>query len=154
MSAVPKKKLCWQCDGSIPQDCVDNCPYCGVYLLATEDAEKSRWNPSYQSSNEDEEAPTPLYQLQQEKETTKETSEEASTFFFSSSELLQSLKNDLGPILMLMAGSIFFLFGIVLLLFSHNGFLTLQWNASNWIYFLGLSVPLIYVGWKLVKDVE
>lgn len=148
MSAVPKKKLCWHCDGSIATD-INNCPYCGVYLLATDDAENKRWSPSDQ---EDEEAPAPLYQLQEE-ETAKTQTETKATPFLSI-ELIQNLKVDIGPILMLMAGSIFFLFGIVLFLFSQDGILTLQWNGSNWIYFLGLSVPLIFLGWKLVKDIE
>jgi hypothetical protein len=152
MSAVPKKKLCWNCDGNVAKE-IDNCPYCGVYLLATDDSE-NRWNPSYQSSDqEDEEAPTPLYQMQQEEEST-EVKKESHSLAFLSSELIQNIKNDLGPILMLMAGSVFFLFGIILLLFSQNGILTLQWNGSNWIYFLGLSLPLIFLGWKLVKDIE
>src|SRR5438105_3445224 len=117
MSAVPKKKLCWHCDGSIPQDGIDNCPYCGVYLLSTEEAEQSRWNPDYQSPKEDEEAPSPLYQLQQPVEEKANESSEASSLTISYAELWHALKQDLGPILMLMAGSIFFLFGIVLLLF-------------------------------------
>jgi hypothetical protein len=65
MSAVPKKKLCWNCEGNVSRE-IDNCPYCGVYLHAAELEENSSWNPSYHSKKE--EIPSPLYQIQQEPE--------------------------------------------------------------------------------------
>jgi hypothetical protein len=66
MSAVPKKKLCWNCEGNVAKD-IDNCPYCGVYVHGAEVEEDARWNPSYQpDSTKMEDIPSPLYQVKLE----------------------------------------------------------------------------------------
>ncbi len=154
MSAVPKKKLCWHCDGSVAKE-IDNCPYCGVYLLATDDTEANRWSPDYRQSDSDDAAPSPLYQMQQDEDQSEADSavDEQKTPLLSS-DLLQKLKLDLGPILMLMCGSVFFLFAAILFLFSQDGVLTLQWNANNWIYFLMCSIPLVIFGWYYLQQIE
>jgi hypothetical protein len=53
-----------------------------------------------------------------------------------------------------MMGSIFFLFGIVLFLFSQNGTFTLQWQESDALYFLIFAFPLIGFGWKFLKQLD
>jgi membrane protein implicated in regulation of membrane protease activity len=53
-----------------------------------------------------------------------------------------------------MMGSIFFLFGVVLILFSQNGTLTLQWQGQDGIYFLLFAIPLIIFGWKFLQQLE
>lgn len=151
MSAVPKRKLCWHCDGSVAQHEVNTCPYCGVYLLATEDTEENRWNPNFQQQ-EEQEVPSPLYQIQPDDHSDSQTA--SSKFNLATSEACQKLKLDVGPILMLMSGSIFFLFAIVLYLFAQDGLLTLQWNAAYWPYFLGCSFPLIFLGWRWLEQIE
>jgi hypothetical protein len=156
MSAVPKKKLCWNCEGNVSRE-IDNCPYCGVYLHAAELEENSSWNPSYHSKKE--EIPSPLYQIQQEPEIDEQERsiedvpgniDEISNW----SIILSQLKEDLFPILFLMMGSIFFLFGVVLILFSQNGTLTLQWQGQDGIYFLLFAIPLIIFGWKFLQQLE
>jgi hypothetical protein len=154
MSAVPKKKLCWNCEGNVAKD-IDNCPYCGVYLHAAELEEASPWNPSYRPSADEEDIPSPLYQIKPQVE---EDSEEAEATNDSKSmswdHLFSQLKHDVFPILFLMMGSVFFLFGIVLLLFSQNGTFTLQWKESDGLYFLLFAVPLIGFGWMYFQRLE
>lgn len=165
MSAVPKKKLCWNCEGNVSRQ-IDNCPYCGVYLHAEELEENSDWNPSYRPSSKTEEIPSPIYQIQQEQEDSAETEsnerieespvdikkEESEVFAWS--QLSTQLKKDVYPILFLMMGSIFFLFGVVLLLFSQNGVLTLQWQGSHALYFLAASLPLVGFGWWYLQKLD
>ena len=158
MSAVPKKKLCWNCEGNVSRE-IDNCPYCGVYLHAAELEENSSWNPSYQPSSKTEEIPSPHYQIHQETETDDLESEENPLSKNANESLnwfliMAKLKQDLFPILFLMMGSLFFLFGIVLLLFSQNGTLTLQWQGHDGFYFLLLAIPLIVFGWKFLQQLE
>ena len=137
MSAVPKKKLCWNCEGSVAKD-IDNCPYCGVYVHAEEMEDNSSWNPSYRAAAEPDDVPSPLYQIKpeisslndhvskhdrnkqndQKSDSDEENSSSASFQGMSWSQLLVQLKRDIFPTLFLMMGSVFFLFGIVLLLFS------------------------------------
>jgi hypothetical protein len=158
MSAVPKKKLCWNCEGNVSRE-VDNCPYCGVYLQATDLEEDSNWNPSYRPSSKTEEIPSPLYRIQLEQENDPQNTldenvskeeEEAPNWNL----VIRQLKRDVFPVLFLMSGSIFFLFGVVLFLFAQNGTLTLQWRGHHGLYFLLFAFPLIAFGWKYLQQLE
>lgn len=157
MSAVPKKKLCWNCEGNVAKN-IDNCPYCGVYLHADEIENSSAWNPTYRPDPE-EEIPSPLYQIKpelneadDEEEEPTQNSEEQEPGVWS--EVFSQLKRDVFPPLFLMMGSIFFLFGVVLLLFSHNGTFTLQWQEKDGLYFFLLSIPLICFGWMYFQRLD
>ncbi len=155
---MPKKKLCWNCDGNIAKE-VDNCPYCGVYVHSPDLDENNGWNIPYVSGNKKEEIPSPFYQIHENNQTDDE-SEESEVLSDIHEEknsaipVLQQLKEDVLPVLFLMSGSIFFLFGIVLLLFSTNGTLTLQWNGNLWPYFLALAVPFVFFGWKYLLQMD
>lgn len=155
MSAVPKKKLCWNCEGNIAKE-IDNCPYCGVYVHSPDLDENSGWSIPYVNNSKKEEIPSPLYQIHGENEDLE--SEDPLDKVEESSpapSMLQQFKEDILPILLLMSGSIFFLFGIVLFLFSdHHGTLTLQWNASQWPCFLLLSLPCVCFGWKYLLQLD
>lgn len=155
MSAVPKKRLCWNCEGNVVKG-IDNCPYCGVYLHADEMEEDSAWNPSYHSRSDNEEIPTPFYQIkpQVEQEAREEIEVANDSDSMTWNHLFSQFKRDIFPILFLMMGSVFFLFGVVLLLFSQNGTFTLQWQESDGLYFLLFAVPLIGFGWMYLQRLE
>lgn len=154
MSAVPKKKLCWNCDGHIAKQ-IDNCPYCGVYVHSPDLDESNGWNLPY-ASGKKEEIPTPFYQIHEnEQDDTEELKANEETEEYSLDfSLMQQLKEDVLPVLLLMSGSIFFLFGIVLFLFSNDGKLTLQWNGTLWPYYMAAAVPFIYLGWKYLLQMD
>lgn len=155
MSAIPQKKLCWNCDGNIAKD-INNCPYCGVYLHGDSDAEEqSFWSPTYQPKDKkdsEEEIPLPVYSLGKTEEQDESEKEESPSL--ASSEIIAKLKKDFLPTIFLMSGSVFFLFGIILFLFSREGSFTLQWNGDNWKYFLGFSLPFLFFGWKFLNQID
>lgn len=156
MSAVPKKKLCWNCEGNVSKE-LDNCPYCKVYLHAIDSEEDSQWNPSYHAPKLTEEIPSPLYQISveqnlEDQEDQVNASPHAVPFHLNFP--LEQLKRDVFPTLFLMMGSLFFLFGVVLILFSQNGTLTLQWQGHYGFYYLLLAFPLIVFGWKFLQQLE
>lgn len=153
MSAVPKKKLCWNCEGNIAKE-IDNCPYCGVYVHSPELGDGNGWNIPYITGNKKEEIPSPLYQIQEAEETETDEPSDKIEELSTAPTIFQQLKEDVLPVLLLMSGSIFFLFGIVLYLFSTNGTLTLQWNGNHWPYFLGLSLLFVYLGWKYLLQMD
>lgn len=156
MNAVPKKKLCWNCEGNVAKT-IDNCPYCGVYLHAQELEENSTWNPSYSPNSKMEEIPSPLYQIQSEDEEIQEQQDDplaSNSKSLDWSALFEQLKQDIFPTLFLMMGSIFFLFGVVLLLFSQNGTFTLQWQESDGLYFLLFALPLVGFGWMYLQRLD
>lgn len=153
MSAIPKKKLCWNCEGIVSKD-IDNCPYCAVYLHATDSTEEKEtpfWNP-YRANRLDED------EEQAEEEEEKSETRNPLSFNFStifSSAVAQKFKQDVLSILFLMTGSLFFLFGTILFLFSdEKGFFTLQWKADNWGYFLCSALFLLYFGWRFLQQLE
>ena len=152
MSALPKKKLCWNCEGNVAKE-IHNCPYCGVYLQAVDGEEdETVWSPSYRSPKEDnQEIPAPLYQSSKV-EPVPQVKEEDTVQY--SPLVWAQMKKDVLPLVLLMSGSIFFLFGIVLFLFAYPGTLTLQWKGEYAFYFLLLSLPSIYFGWKWLQLVE
>lgn len=157
MSAVPKKKLCWNCEGNVSRQ-TDNCPYCGVYLHGAEEEAEDSWNPTYRLTplpKEEDDALPPV-----KEKTSKTRSEDASEdnvdqiSFQDVSLILDHLKKDVLPIFLLLFGSSFFIFGTILFLFSHEGTLTLQWKGENWIYFLFLGIPALYFGWYFLQETE
>jgi hypothetical protein len=142
MSALPKKKLCWHCEGNIDKN-LDNCPFCGVYIHSPESNESESWKPPFTlkvvaKNNESEEDDDDV-------ETSAVTSEKDSLLFLQSKSFAE-IKNEVIPMLLLFIGSCFLLFGAVLLLFSHNGTLTLQWKSEYASYFLLVGIPALFIG--------
>lgn len=60
----------------------------------------------------------------------------------------------LTPLLLLLSGSIFSLFGAILALYSEGGVFTLHWNSSYWPLYLGLAAPLLFFGWRALNKLE
>lgn len=151
MNAVPKKKLCWNCEGNVARQ-IDNCPFCGVYLHATEDAEEDSWNPPYRLTALDtskEEVPTPPYTAQEEASDSSTASQQK---IESPSNDILDLKKEVLPLLFFLSATVFFMFGLILALFSQNGVLTLQWNGDLWPLFLFGSAPLFFFGYKFFSE--
>ncbi len=145
MSAIPKRKLCWNCEGNVVN--TDNCPYCGVYLNVSPE-ENLSWNPNYQKTEQLEDIPSPPYQIKVElNDDSLDINESNDDTHLHFDSLFAQLKKDIFPILFLMAGSLFFLFGIVLILFSQNGKFTLQWEETDGFFYLSFAIPLLILGW-------
>ncbi len=126
------KKLCWNCEGDINLQ-ASRCPYCGVQVdsYAEEEVEplaapEPRREPFAQSLQERHEP------LSLEPEEPREKSD------------------SLSPLLLILPGVVFLVFGLALLLFSKDGYFTLRWNASYCWLFLCASAPLLYYGWRSV----
>ncbi len=56
-------------------------------------------------------------------------------------------------LLFLLGGSVFFLFGLVLWLFSQNGVFTLNWNGDYWYVYLSGGLALLGLGCRVLKQV-
>lgn len=152
MSALPQKKLCWNCEGSVDRD-VDNCSYCGVYLHPTQE---ELFSPQWSSSQiHHETQDKSICDLQHDEKSPSVSNEPHYEFqSFSMNGLMTFLKKELFPLLFLMLGSILFLFGVVLFLFSQEGVLTLQWKEDQAGYFLLFAFPLLVFGWLFLQRLE
>ena len=164
MTATVSTKLCWNCEASLNAESL-KCPYCGVEL----DAEDST-----SEASEDEELLQAPYKLVKAKQvetpsvTSIEDLPDIDKYRVSDEEWEQAQKNQLGeetvprpsdhvrdtlvPLSLLLAGSVFFLFGLMVLLFAKDGALVLEWNGDYWFYYLFASLPMLYFGWKSLQD--
>lgn len=154
MNKPVKKRLCWNCEGNVAAE-AEICPYCGVSVVpASLDGSSQSFAPLYQPASSSSSAPpAPPYMRQeapQEAAATTLQEEEASPRDASFIEF----KNVLWAVSLLLTGSVFLLFATTLALFSHNGVLTLQWNADAWIVYLILALPCLFFGWKSWSKLE
>lgn len=144
MNPTPKLKLCWNCEGRVSfKD--ENCPFCAVYLHPEsneDDEDESSLAPPYHViSGQDSIIPKAPYRSEDAVETEK------TPFSLPADDLKQILT----PLILLLFGSAFLLFGLVLLLFSHDGVLTLRWNGNIWFAYVILALPLLFFGWQALR---
>lgn len=149
MSTTQKKKLCWNCEGRVSFE-EENCPYCSVYLGPTidEEGKQDALAPPYQivEDEEEQDIPESPYQLGEE-----QLEEKAPELDEAASDLRQVVL----PMGMLSAGSLFFLFGLMLLIFSdQGGTLTLSWSADYWYIYVLLALPALLFGWVSLGNSE
>lgn len=154
MNKPAKQKLCWNCEGSVATH-IENCPYCGVYLSPDHvDDKHSRLSqiqapyPFY-ASKETKNVPKALYTpVEEEKKEELPKVEEPKKI--ARLDVLEAML----PLVALSAGVVFLLFAAALYLFSTEGWLTLQWNASYWYLYLAISLPCLFVGWKALYRIK
>lgn len=154
MTKNQKKRLCWNCEGSV-SIAAETCPYCGVSVVpASLDAPIHNFAPSYRPGAPQEGAiPRSLY-APEEKILLQEEIQPRIKEIEESENSLDSFKSSLIAVVLLLVGSVFFMFGLVLVLFSNNGLLTLQWDASVWFVYFGLSFPLLLMGWRALSKLD
>ena len=154
---IDRNKLCWNCEGSVSR-AASNCPYCGVYVHPEEDAVEETPKASREISPPYQPVPSQESEIPQAPYTPKESAEESTTSYKSSAITAPTIQEDwkkvVIPMVLLMAGSMLLLFGIMMFLFSHQGYLTIRWDASYWFYYLLVSVPLLFFGWKAIEKTE
>jgi len=152
MSKQLKKRLCWNCEGSIVVS-EETCPFCGVSVIpASLDGPGQSFAPPYQfSSIAESSIPNSPYAGE---ETHHTEDKQVKTIESSEFDSTKEFKNSLISTLLLLTGSVFFLFGLALVLFTRNGVFTLQWNGNFWFIYLGLSLPLLILGWRSMHKLE
>ena len=160
MTDRPKVKLCWNCEGHLELN-QENCPYCGVYVSPIEGSGSSEpVTPPYQVEEKQdthEEVPPSPYHTEQQEVTTPQP--EVSVKVAEHKELkkqaiAEGITLVLTPMLLLVSGSLFFFFSLVLLLFSQDGIFTLKWNADHWYLYLTVSLLMLFFGWKTLHRIE
>ncbi len=164
MSGAKNRKLCWSCEGSVHIHAT-KCPFCATDLtgeppkkVATASTPAAPYSKSKATA-----PPPPPYQRQPapigpseymgSNDAEKSTPEPVQRAHPTDDP---GARAALIPMLLLLPGAFFLLFSTILLLFSSDGVLTLQWNARYWMLYLALALPLIYFGsvclYKLERD--
>lgn len=163
MTATPtKKKLCWNCDGNVPLR-AEHCPYCGVYIEQSADGddiddEEEEHTPPYVVSVPKKGAsvaPAPPYSTPKKSKTPQPPQAQKTAARAATGAVpREGLRKVVLSLVLLICGSVFALFGLVLLLFSDNGVFTLKWNGDHWPFYLGVGAIALVVGWRLVGNLE
>lgn len=131
MNTKNKKKLCWNCEGSVDVG-AERCPFCGV---STDVTPIPGTQPKKAQPAPPKKAPAPPYQLKEESaEETKESNPfQAATLAIST----------------LLLGTVLTIFSLVLALFSNSkGIFTLSWSGEWWYIYLIIALPLLWLGWR------
>ncbi len=159
------QKMCWSCDGHVHVYELQ-CPYCGADLTEHEKPEeKLEEENSFLEEPDHEEEPEQeeVISYEEHEETIEEEFEkppfhdlieEAEPIMQENWEEAKveapdpDLENPLASLLLLLPGTLFFLFGLALFLFSHEGTLTFRFTSKYWFVYLLGSWPLLYFGWR------
>jgi len=167
MTTTATQKKCWNCKEAV-HEYASCCPYCGVELPAENSANETgdALQPPYRLVNtmsgdgtapaspfgsttgffspeatQEESEETPIAEKPTPEPTTQDTSKD-------------HVKQVAIPLAALLSGSVFFMFGLVLLLYSKEGVFTLHWNGNMWPYFLFSSLVLLFFGWRTLQNVH
>lgn len=183
MSGPVKKKLCWNCDASVPLES-EVCLYCGVSIasaisddgdeeepkiamppplygkpaprptapIASQSSSIQQAPPNMQvqnNVNKKRVAPPPLRNKPPAVKVREETSEVPQEVVS-----IQKQPYTLLSLFLMVGGSTFFLFGLVILLFSDQGALILRWNRDQALVYLGLGCCFLLAGWRFILRLE
>ena len=154
MASTIKKKLCWNCEGRVTQQ-EEHCPYCGVYIDGTlhsqnqVDDEDDGKEDALQS--DDNQPHKPPYTPDGVKSQETMAAQVKAPMFSLPALSMGKMKSDLLPLILLLSGSVFLLFGLALLMFEENGVFYLEWDASWWYAYLLIALPALLFGWRFLN---
>lgn len=156
MKPKKRQKLCHNCEGEIDLDVIV-CPFCAADLREEKpEQRRPSYNPSFMHVNQqtNQSLYPPSYSM-------KSPAEEV--FLEPEPEVVESAaplpqeqsssdsKNMFAPIVLFTLGVQLFLFGFLMLLFSHKGVVILKWDAHFWFWYVFASIPFLYFGYKWIS---
>lgn len=159
MTKKNEKRLCWNCEGAISPH-LTQCPYCGVelseYPIGAGDLSRHHMGSPFQSSPQNS-IPVPPYAnlsgnfAVSEEEWNQTMEKEGESIKKEETPHVTMTKKEMGALLLLFPGIIFLLFGLLLIFFSQDGVLSLEWNEHfAYYYFIG-AAPLLFLGWRAFR---
>lgn len=150
MTKKNEKRLCWNCEGNVSLH-LEQCPYCGVDI--TQVPENPPFASPFQRYGENSAAPTPPYtpNYQNYDVSQEEWNNALQQHEEEKEDPPLTHRKEMVALLLLLPGVVFLLFGLLLILFSTDGVLSIEWNESfAYFYFLG-AIPLLILGWRALK---
>lgn len=150
MNTIPKSKLCWNCEANVLMT-QEICPYCGVTIQTPSlEGQREEFAPPYlMGAQKTQQIPTSPYASEDAEEKENEEQQE-----LLEDEAVDDFKKFLFAMFLMLAGSVFLIFGVVLAIFSKNGVLTLQWNGDLWYVYLALALPMLLMGLRVLQRVN
>ncbi len=155
--------MCVSCEGRIPFD-ADVCPYCSLQQTAL-NAQKETPHRSLQDSLAS--LYPPPYMGKGTSNTTKPLQDPMTEKRFNPPSMALGAptvpvqteepqadegKSSFLPILLLSLSAQLLMLGLLQLLFCDQGFLRLEWDSSYWFVYCLAGLPLLFFGFKKLKD--
>lgn len=149
MESTEKMRLCPYCEGSVPLGSA-NCRFCGSFFDNTEAPAKGPfkqrlapmdYTPPYVPATENIHESV-FYPEKDEK--SYKVKENDSTE--------EEEKGHLIALTLLSCGSMLFTLSLLLLFFSEHGRVVLEWKSRYWSLYMILATPMLYYGFKKLKQ--
>ena len=158
MNNQSKKKLCWNCEGRVGLQ-EEHCKFCGVYLSPLDpddeedDKKTSLFAPPYRVGESKEEEQIPASPFLAQKSLAEPQMKEAIPPEVNTNiEVPSAIYPVVMPLVLLSIGTVLFLFGMALVMFSNNGVLSLQWSSDYWFIYFLIAIPTMLLGWKFLQQ--
>lgn len=155
MKPKKRQKICYNCDGEIDLDVIV-CTYCAADLR---EEKPEQQYPAYNSSvktlgsfsntQTNQSLYPPAYSAKSEEAPHLEEPSLRETML--PVEEAEEGKNIFGPTVLFTLGVQLFFFGLLMLMFSHEGIVTLRWDATLWFLYLFASVPFLVFGYRALS---
>jgi hypothetical protein len=149
MKPKKRQKMCYNCEGEVDLDVIV-CPFCAADLRAEKpEQQKPAFNASASLKNLNTQQS--LYPSSQSQKLPVQ--EEA---VMEEENVVESLpeegeKNIYIPTVLMTLGAQLLVFGLLMLIFSHEGSLILKWDARFWFLYIFASIPFLIFGYKALS---
>ncbi len=150
MKPKKRQKLCHNCEGEIDIDVIV-CPFCAADLREEKPEQKfSSYVSSTQQMNQKQTTQSLYPASSMHREELPQNAQEA--IETSVEETLEEKKNTMfAPTILFTLGVQLFIFGLLMLLFSHKGTVILKWDARFWFFYVLGSIPFLIFGYKTLS---
>lgn len=151
MKPKKRQKLCHNCEGEIDIDVIV-CPFCAADLREEKPEQKYS---SYVSNTHHMNQKQTLQSLYPPPVGHVETVYRESIHEEidpSVEDAIEEKKNSMfAPTILFTLGVQLFIFGLLMLLFSHKGAVILKWDARFWFFYVFASIPFLVFGYKTLS---
>ncbi len=147
MKPKKRQKLCHNCEGGIDVDVIV-CPFCAADLREERPEERSSsYLASMKESASKSQVSQSLYSSEPRKVQKEEVLEEEVAAVVATPEEAKAPSVFL-PTILFTLGVQLFLFGLLVLLFSHKGVVVLKWDARFWFFYILMAFPFLIFGYR------
>lgn len=152
MKQKKRQKLCHNCEGDIDLDVIV-CPYCAADLREEKLEELRRSEPSSSMLQMSHSLYPPPYPIREERPEQPSAPPATKTVHLPQieEEPSERLFSVLAPIVLFSLGTMLFVLGLLLMLFSHDGQVVLKWDGRLWFLYLFAAVPFLVFGYRSIS---
>lgn len=151
MKPKKRQKLCHNCEGEIDIDVIV-CPFCAADLREEKPEQKySSYVSSTQQMNPKQTVQSLYPHAAEQMEAAYREPEQEEREAVGEEIVEEKNSSVFAPTILFTLGVQLFIFGLLMLLFSHKGTVILKWDARFWFFYVFASVPFLVFGYKTLS---